>query len=101
VTSALTCTKTRPLEAGFFYAWETAEGVAGHLLIDAEGSVARPRTPKGTCLGSMRLRKSVGDVEGPDPDPELCRAFLVAASVICQEKVRQGRLPDKITRTFW
>ncbi|WP_162492344.1 hypothetical protein [Streptomyces sp. CFMR 7] len=49
----------------------------------------------------MLLDKNVGNVENPDPDPELRRAFLIAASVIFQEGKRQGRLPGKITRTYW
>ncbi|MFI1566324.1 hypothetical protein ACH4ZX_25260 [Streptomyces sp. NPDC020490] len=49
----------------------------------------------------MLLDKNVGNVENPDPDPELRRAFLIAASLIFQETARQGRLPDKSTHTYW
>ncbi|WP_179120051.1 hypothetical protein [Streptomyces tsukubensis] len=49
----------------------------------------------------MFLDKNVGNVGHPDPDPELRRSFLIAASVIFQERGRQGRLPDRITRTYW
>ncbi|MFH8290292.1 hypothetical protein [Streptomyces sp. NPDC018059] len=49
----------------------------------------------------MLLDKSAGNVENPDPDPGIRRAFLMAASVIFQERERQGHLPDTITRTYW
>ncbi|MFM9609206.1 hypothetical protein [Streptomyces niveiscabiei] len=51
------------------------------------------------AIGNMFLDKNVGNVE--NPDPELRRAFLVAASAIFQESDRQGRLPDRVTRTYW
>lgn len=101
VTASLTCRKIHSLEAGSVYAWETAEGVTGNILIDPEGSVARPCTLEGITLGDMRLDKDIGNVENPEPDPKLRRAFLIAASAIFQEGERQGRLPDKITRTYW
>ncbi|WP_145501151.1 hypothetical protein [Streptomyces sp. CFMR 7] len=101
MTASLTCRKIASLEAGSVYAWETAEGVTGNILIDPEESVAHPCTPGGVIIGNMLLDKNVGNVENPDPDPELRRAFLIAASVIFQEGKRQGRLPDKITRTYW
>ncbi len=101
VTASLTCRKIHSLEAGSVYAWEAAEGVTGNILIDPEGSVARPCTLEGTTLGDMLLDKNIGNVGNPDPDPKLHRAFLIAASAIFQEGERQGRLPDKITRTYW
>ncbi len=101
VTASLTCRKTISLEVGSVYAWETAEGVTGNILIDPEGSVARPCTLEGITLGEMLLDKNVGNVENPGLDPKLVRAFLIAASAIFQEGERQGRLPDKITRTYW
>lgn len=101
VTAALACRKILSLEAGSVYAWETAEGITGNILIDPEESVARPCTPEGLTLGDMFLDKSIGNVENPGPDPELRIAFLVVASAILQEGERQGRLPDKITRTYW
>ncbi|MEY9484242.1 hypothetical protein RKD26_000036 [Streptomyces calvus] len=101
VTASLTCRKIRTLEAGSVYAWETAEGGTGNILIDPEGSVARPCTLEGIALGDMLLDKNVGNVENPDPDPKLRRSFLIAASAIFQEGERQGRLPDMITRTYW
>ncbi|WP_159054485.1 hypothetical protein [Streptomyces dysideae] len=101
MTASLTCRKILSIEAGSVYAWETAEGATGNILIDPEESVAHPCTPEGITLGDMLLDKNVGNVENPDPDPELRRAFLIAASVIFQERERQGRLPDKITRTYW
>ncbi|MFJ1847613.1 hypothetical protein [Streptomyces sp. NPDC088146] len=101
MTASLTCTKIRSLETGAVYAWETAEGDTGNILIDSVESVARPCTPEGITLGEMLLDRNVGNVEKPDPDPKLRRAFLIAASVIFQERERQGRLPDKITRTYW
>ncbi|MEV5601333.1 hypothetical protein AB0L33_07825 [Streptomyces sp. NPDC052299] len=101
MTASLTCRKTHSLEAGYVYAWETAEGVTGHVLIDRDESVAHPCTPEGITLGDMLLDKRIGNVENPDPDPKLRRAFLIAASVIFQEGERQGRLPDDVTRTYW
>ncbi|MEU6525045.1 hypothetical protein ABZ892_20055 [Streptomyces sp. NPDC046924] len=101
MTASLTCRKTLSLEVGSVYAWETAEGITGNILIDPEESVARPCTPEGTTLGNMLLDKNVGQVENPDPDPKLRRAFLIVASAIFQEGKRQGRLPDKVTRTYW
>ncbi|GAA4824999.1 hypothetical protein GCM10023220_68540 [Streptomyces ziwulingensis] len=101
VTASLTCRKTASLEAGSVYAWETAEGVTGNILIDPEGSVARPCTLEGIILGDMLLDKKVGNVENSDPEPKLSRAFLIVASAIFQEGERQGQLPDKITRTYW
>jgi hypothetical protein len=101
VTASLTCRKVLTVEAGSVYAWETAEGTSGHLLIDAEEAVARPCTQEGTPLGGMRLDRRIGNVENPDPDPALRRAFLIAASVIFQERERQGLLPDAVTRTYW
>lgn len=101
MTASLTCRKVRNLEAGSVYAWETAEGETGNILIDPEGSVARPCTLGGTALGDMLLDKNVGNVENPDPDPKLRRSFLIASSAIFQEGERQGRLPDTITRTYW
>ncbi|GGV57097.1 hypothetical protein GCM10010294_03490 [Streptomyces griseoloalbus] len=101
VTASLTCRKIRSLEAGSVYAWETAEGDTGNILIDPGGSVARPCTPEGIALGDMFLDKNVGNVENPASDPKIRRAFLIAASVIFQEGERQGLLPDKITRTYW
>lgn len=101
VTASLMCRKIADLEAGSVYAWETAEGISGYVLADAEGSVARPCTPEGVTLGDMLLDKSVGNIENPDPNPKMRRAFLIAASVIFQERERQGRLPDEITRTYW
>jgi len=101
VTASLTCRKPLSLEAGSVYAWETAEGATGNILIDPEGSVARPCTLEGITIGDMLLDKNVGNVENPDPDPKLRRAFLIAASAIFQEGERQGQLPDKITRTYW
>ncbi|MFJ4807865.1 hypothetical protein [Streptomyces longwoodensis] len=86
---------------GSVYSWETAEGVAGNILIDPEGSVARPCTPEGIPLGDMLLDKNFGNAENPDPDPSFRRAFLIAASVILQEGERQGHLPDVITRAYW
>ncbi|MFF7097434.1 hypothetical protein ACFY9A_34355 [Streptomyces rubradiris] len=102
VTASLTtCRKTLSLEAGSVYAWETAEGVTGNIVIDPDGSVARPCTVDGIILGGMLLDKNVGDLENPDPDPKIRRSFLIAASVIIRERERQGRLPDKIMRTYW
>ncbi|MEV5986456.1 hypothetical protein AB0L85_15795 [Streptomyces sp. NPDC052051] len=101
MTASLTCRKTLSLEAGSVYAWETAEGTTGNILIDPAESVARPCSAEGMPLGGMVLVKSVGNVENPHPDPEIRRAFLTAASVIFQEGERQGQLPDKITRTYW
>jgi hypothetical protein len=101
VTASLTCRRVLFAEAGSVYAWETAEGATGHLVIDREESVARPCTPEGIPRGDMLLDKSVGNVENPDPDPGSRRAFLVAASAIFQEAERQGRLPDKVTRAYW
>ncbi|BAU81373.1 hypothetical protein SLA_0418 [Streptomyces laurentii] len=101
VTASLTCRKTLSSEAGSVYAWETAEGASGSILIDVGESVARPCTPEGTLLGAMLLDRNVGNVENPDPDPVIRRAFLITASVIFQERERQGRLPDEITRTYW
>jgi hypothetical protein len=101
VTASLTCRKIHSLEAGSVYAWEPAEGVTGNILIDPEGSVARPCTLEGMTFGDMLLDKNVGNLENPAPDPKLRRAFLIAASAIFQEGERQGRLPDKITRTYW
>jgi hypothetical protein len=101
VTASLWCRKTLSLDAGSVYAWETAEGATGHILIDPQGSVARPCTMEGIALGDMLLDKSVGNVENPDPDPRVRRAFLIAASAIFQGGERQGRPPDKITRTYW
>jgi hypothetical protein len=101
VTASLTCRKIHSLEVGSVYAWETAEGVTGNILIDPEGSVARPCTPEGIILGDMLLDKKIGNVENPDPDPKLRRSFLVAAAVILQEGERQGQLPDRVTRTYW
>jgi hypothetical protein len=101
VTASLTCRKIHSLESGSVYAWETAEGVTGNILIDPEGSVARPCTPEGIPVGDMLLDKNIGNVEKPDPDPKLRRAFLIVASAIFQEGERQGKLPDAITRTYW
>ncbi|MEU9353165.1 hypothetical protein AB0D65_19725 [Streptomyces griseoloalbus] len=101
MTASLTCRKILSIEAGSVYAWETAEGGTGNILIDSEQSVARPCTPEGTTLGDMFLDKNIGNVENPDPDPEIRRAFLIAASVIFQAGKRQERLPDEITRTYW
>ncbi|WP_030560206.1 hypothetical protein [Streptomyces aureocirculatus] len=102
MTASLTCKKVACLEAGAaVYTWETAEGATGNVLIDPEASVARPCTAEGHPLGAMLLDKSVGNVENPDPDPGIRRAFLMAASVIFQERERQGHLPDTITRTYW
>ncbi|AJE39712.1 hypothetical protein [Streptomyces nodosus] len=101
MTAALTCRKTHSLETGSVYAWETAEGATGNVLIDLAEAVARPCTPEGAVLGEMLLAKDVGNTENPDPDPEIRRAFLIAASVIFQEGERQGRLPDTIRRTYW
>ncbi|MDT0436346.1 MULTISPECIES: hypothetical protein [Streptomyces] len=100
MAASLTCAKTASLDVGSVYAWET-EGETGNILIGPEGSVARPCTLEGIALGDMFLDKNVGNVENPDPDPKLRRAFLIAASVIFQEGERQGQLPDKITRTYW
>ncbi|WDM16051.1 hypothetical protein J3S85_33970 [Streptomyces lavenduligriseus] len=101
MTASLTCRKTLSLEAGSVYAWETAEGATGHILIDLDRSVVRPCTVEGIILGNMLLDKNIGNLENPDPDPTLRRSFLIAASVIFREGERQGRLPDKITRTYW
>ncbi|MFG3552312.1 hypothetical protein [Streptomyces sp. NPDC047725] len=101
MTASLACKRIHSLGAGSVYAWETAEGVTGNILIDPEGSVARPCTLEGITLGDMLLDKNIGNVENPDPDPKLRRAFLIAASAIFQEGERQGRLPDKITRAYW
>ncbi|MDQ0578976.1 hypothetical protein [Streptomyces rishiriensis] len=101
MTASLTCRMIHSLEAGSVYAWENAEGGTGNILIEPEGSVARLCTPEGIILGDMLLDKNVGNVENPDPDPKVRRSFLMAASVIFQEGERQGRLPDKITRTYW
>lgn len=101
MTASLTCRKTASLEAESVYAWETAEGVTGNILVDLEGSVARPCTLEGITLGDMLLDKNVGNVENPDPDSKLRHAFLIAASAIFQEGERQGKLPGRITRTYW
>ncbi|MFD7709311.1 hypothetical protein ACFV6E_08225 [Streptomyces sp. NPDC059785] len=101
MTASLTCRRTACLEAGSVYAWETADGVTGNILVDSVHSTARPCTPEGSTLGAMFLDRNTGTIENPDPDPELRRAFLLAASVIFQEAGRQGRLPDKVTRTYW
>ncbi|MFC8538189.1 hypothetical protein ACFUJY_30355 [Streptomyces sp. NPDC057249] len=101
MTASLTCRKIHSLDAGSVYAWETAEGVTGNILIDSEGAVARPCTPEGISLGDMLLDKNIGNVENADPDPKIRRAFLIVAAAIFQEGERQGRLPDKITRTYW
>ncbi|MFE3604857.1 hypothetical protein [Streptomyces goshikiensis] len=101
MTASLTCRKVLSLGAGSVYAWETAEGVTGNIMIDPEGSLARPCTPEGIAIGDMLLDKNVGNVENPDPDPKIRRAFLIAASAIFQEGERQGRLPDEVTRTYW
>lgn len=101
MTASLMCRKCLSLETGFVYAWESAAGATGHVLIDPQGSVARPCTPEGTPLGHMLLDKNVAKVQNPHPDPEVRHAFLIAASVIFHEGKRQGRLPDKITRTYW
>lgn len=99
--STLICTKISSGDAGTVYTWETGEGATGHVLIDAEEAVARPCTPQGSVLGEMALRRSEGNVERPDSDPEARRSFLIAASVIFHEWRRRSRLPEKITRTYW
>ncbi|MFE2296873.1 hypothetical protein ACFXAW_01600 [Streptomyces sp. NPDC059445] len=101
MTASLACRKTRSLEAGTVYAWESIEGATGHLLIDPGETLARPCTPEGIPLGETRLDKNVGTVENPDPNPELRRAFLTAAAAVLRETERQGHLPDRVTRTFW
>lgn len=101
VTASLVGRKILSLEAGSVYTWETAEGATGNILIDSEESVARLCTSEGLPLGDMLLDKNVGNVENPHPDPQLRIAFLVVAAAIFQEAQRQGRLPDKITRTYW
>ncbi|MEU9711086.1 hypothetical protein AB0E21_21140 [Streptomyces sp. NPDC047967] len=101
MAASLMCRRIRSLEAGFVYAWETAEGATGNILINSEGSVARPCTPGGTALGDTLLDKNIGNVENPHPDPKLRRDFLIVASAIFQEAERQGRLPDQITRAYW
>lgn len=101
VTASVACRKILSFEAGSVYAWETIEGATGNVLIDPEASVARACTPEGTSLGGMILDKNVGNVENPDPDPAFRRAFLTVASAILREAERQGRLPDKVTRTYW
>lgn len=101
VTASLTCRKTTSFEAGSVYAWETAEGATGNVLIDPAGSIARPCTPEGTPLGHMTLDKNSGNTDDPDPDPQLRRTFLITASAIFQEAERQGHLPDELTRTYW
>ncbi|MFD5637856.1 hypothetical protein ACFWJM_27430 [Streptomyces sp. NPDC127077] len=101
MTASLACRKIRSLEAGTVYAWVTVEGATGHLLIDPEESVAHACTSDGVPLGEMRLDKHVGNVENPDPNPELRRAFLIAAAAILRETEHQGHLPDKVMRTFW
>lgn len=101
VTASLTCRRTASLEAGSVYAWETAEGATGNILIDPEGSVARPCTPQGTAIGDMLLDKGIGNVENPDPDPKLRRAFLIVVSAVFQEWERQGQPPEEVTRTYW
>jgi hypothetical protein len=101
VASTLTCRKTLSTETGCVYAWETGDGVAGNLLVETEGAVARPCTPQGVVVGGMLLRQTVGSVEQPDANPDARRCFLSAASVIFQEWQRQGRLPEKVTRTYW
>lgn len=95
------CRKILSIGTGSVYAWETGEGDIGNILVDTEGAVARPCTPQGIVIGGMLLRKSVGNIEQPDSDPEVRRSFLIAASVILHEWQRQGRLPDEITRTYW
>jgi hypothetical protein len=101
VTASLTCKKIFSLEAGHVYTWETAEGVTGNILIDPGGAVARPCTLDGIPLGDMLLDRNVGNVENPDRNLRLRRAFLIAASAIFQGLEMQGRLPEKITRTYW
>ncbi|MEU3978644.1 hypothetical protein AB0F77_00820 [Streptomyces sp. NPDC026672] len=49
----------------------------------------------------MVLRRRVGNVERPDGDPGAVRSFVIVAAVILQEWGRQGRLPDRVTRTYW
>ncbi|MGQ4375879.1 hypothetical protein ACN6K9_005685 [Streptomyces sp. SAS_267] len=101
MTASLACRKILAVGAGSVYAWETIEGATGNILVDPDASVARACTPEGTLLGTMVLDKNVGNVENPDPDPGLRRAFLAVAAAILREAERQGRLPDKVTRTYW
>ncbi|MGV9273353.1 hypothetical protein [Streptomyces griseosporeus] len=101
MAASLTCRKVLSEDAGSVYAWETAEGASGHLLIDAEEAVARPCTPEGRPLGGMFLDRRIGNLRNPDSDPARRRAFLIAASVIFQERERRGLLPDTVTRMYW
>ncbi|MFE1289793.1 hypothetical protein [Streptomyces sp. NPDC058751] len=101
MTASLICRKTLSLEAGTVYAWETVEGFTGSILLAPERSVARACTPEGTPLGGTLLDKNTGNVENPDPDPALRRAFLTVASAILREAERQDPLPDRIARTYW
>ncbi|MFE4545814.1 hypothetical protein [Streptomyces sp. NPDC056785] len=101
MTASWVCRKIADLETGSVHAWETAEGLTGNILVDPAESVARPCTPEGIPLGEMRLDKSAGTVENPDPDQELRHVFLIIASLILLETERQGRPPDRITRTYW
>ncbi|MEU6343738.1 hypothetical protein ABZ883_22675 [Streptomyces sp. NPDC046977] len=101
MASTLVCTMLLSRGAEAVYAWEDGDGAVGYVLIDAEEEIARPCTRQGRALGDTVLRKHVGNVEEPDPDPVKRRSFLVAASVIFQEWQRQGRLPQRISRTYW
>ncbi|KUF13525.1 hypothetical protein [Streptomyces silvensis] len=102
MTASLTCKKIASLATGsVVYAWETAEGTDGNILIDPEGAVARPCTAAGDPLGDTLLDKRTGNVRNPDPDPGARRAFLQVAAAIFQERQRQGRLPDTVTRAYW
>lgn len=101
VAASLTCRKIHVGGMGTVYAWETADGDTGNILITPDGSAARPCTPEGTSLGDTVLRKDTGNVEHAALNPKLRRTFLLTASLIFQEQERQGHPPDRITRTYW
>ncbi|WP_307070550.1 hypothetical protein [Streptomyces sp. B3I8] len=101
MTASFISKRTLSSEAGSVYAWSTVEGDIGNILINPEGSVARPCTSEGEALGRMRLDKNRESMENPDADPRVRNAFMVVAVAILREAERQGRLPDKVTRTYW
>ncbi|MGW1069645.1 hypothetical protein ACWD4F_34680 [Streptomyces aureus] len=101
MTASLVCKKVFSLAAGAVYSWETVEGLTGYVLIDAGASVVRVSTPEGGPCGGMSLDKGVGNLENPDPDPALRRAFVAVAAAILRDAERQGRLPERVSRTYW
>ncbi|MEV5240564.1 hypothetical protein AB0K89_15915 [Streptomyces cinnamoneus] len=83
---------------GVVYEWVRDDRSTGHVVVDEAEETIRPCDAMGNVIGQMLIRRTVGDVENPEPESR--GNFVVVAAAIFREWVKAGSLPEAVSRSF-